>query len=300
MSDENEFGMDENADEADGFLPQQPEEGVKRSTGLRSLTAFLASFYSPTAKKGPSAKLLHSAAAGAVDVDDVDLTRPRPCRRKAESRRRYLPSLRLFTFALVFFALGIGIGGTLGLLVPYYGVSVPARPGLVDPPNTPAPFDAFGVPTTALPLLPAAQLTNATELDLETNFVVSRTPTLRAYELNISHALAAPDGVWKPVIVANGQSPGPLLEANTGDTLRVTMNNWMPNTTTSIHWHGINQYNSTWMDGVAGVSQCGIPPGGGSWVYEFVLTGQRGTFWWHAHQGVQFSDGLFGPIVSLS
>lgn len=179
--------------------------------------------------------------------------------------------------------------------MPYYSTFV--QQALTSPALP--PYNAFGVPHT-LPVIPAAHLTNATELDLKTNFPRGRSapPTLRAYELNISHALAAPDGVWKPMVVANGQSPGPLIEANVGDTVQVVVWNWMVNTTTSVHWHGVNQYNSTWMDGVGGVSQCGIPPGGGRWVYEFVVGGQMGKFWWHAHVGVQFSDGLFGPIVS--
>lgn len=28
---------------------------------------------------------------------------------------------------------------------------------------------------------------------------------------------------------------------------------------TSIHWHGIRQHNTNWMDGVAGVTECPIP-----------------------------------------
>lgn len=70
----------------------------------------------------------------------------------------------------------------------------------------------------------------------------------------------------------------------------------MVNTSTSIHFHGINQRNSTWMDGVAGVTQCPIPPGE-NYTYEFTCIEQRGTFWYHAHTGVQYTDGLFGPIV---
>ncbi len=52
-------------------------------------------------------------------------------------------------------------------------------------------------------------------------------------------------------------------------------------------------------DGVVktGVTQCGIPPGE-SFTYEFQIVDQRGTFWYHAHQSVQYTDGLYGPIVS--
>ena len=36
---------------------------------------------------------------------------------------------------------------------------------------------------------------------------------------------------------------------------------------TSIHWHGIHMTNITYMDGVAMVTQCPIPPHN-SYVYE--------------------------------
>jgi FtsP/CotA-like multicopper oxidase with cupredoxin domain len=71
----------------------------------------------------------------------------------------------------------------------------------------------------------------------------------------------------------------------------------MANISTSIHWHGIDQKNTTWMDGVTGVTQCGIPPGS-HFTYEFRVIDQRGTFWYHSHTSAQYTDGLFGPIVS--
>ncbi|ETS82585.1 hypothetical protein PFICI_04461 [Pestalotiopsis fici W106-1] len=143
--------------------------------------------------------------------------------------------------------------------------------------------------------MPNANLINESELNMET-LVAAERPVVRQYYFDISHALAAPDGFQKPMILVNGQSPGPLIEANIGDTIRVQVNNMMTNLSTTIHWHGINQYGSAWMDGVAGVSQCGIPPGE-NFTYEFVVKNQRGTFWWHAHLGVQYTDGVYGPIV---
>lgn len=140
-----------------------------------------------------------------------------------------------------------------------------------------------------------ADLINESELDLKT-LVATDKPIVRQYNFDIRHAIAAPDGFQKPMILVNGQSPGPLIEANTGDTIRVQVSNMMANHSTTIHWHGINQYGSTWMDGVAGISQCGIPPGQ-NFTYEFVVKNQRGTFWWHAHLGVQYTDGVYGPIV---
>jgi FtsP/CotA-like multicopper oxidase with cupredoxin domain len=98
------------------------------------------------------------------------------------------------------------------------------------------------------------------------------------------------------MILVNNQFPGPLIEANSGDTIRVIVNNQMANWSTAVHWHGIDQKNSSWMDGVAAVTQCGIPPNT-SFTYEFSTAGQRGSFWYHSHLSNQYTDGLFGPIV---
>lgn len=143
----------------------------------------------------------------------------------------------------------------------------------------------------------ADKLVNSRELSLNTNFVVSSTPTVREYDFHISQAYAAPDGFRKLMILVNGQSPGPLIEANAGDTVRVLVHNELRNESTSIHWHGIDQKNTTWMDGVTGVTQCGIPPGE-NFTYEFQIIDQRGTFWYHGHTTTQYTDGLFGPIVN--
>ena len=98
------------------------------------------------------------------------------------------------------------------------------------------------------------------------------------------------------MILINNQFPGPLIEANSGDTVRVHVNNMMSNWSTTIHWHGIWQTNSNWADGVAAVTQCGIPPGQ-TFMYEFNTSGQTGTYWYHSHLSTQYTDGLFGPIV---
>lgn len=154
-----------------------------------------------------------------------------------------------------------------------------------------------GLREPVIPTISIDQLVNKEELSLNTSFVVSSTPTIREYQFNISQAYAAPDGFRKLMILVNGQSPGPLIEANVGDSVKVLVHNGLGNMSTSIHWHGIDQKNTTWMDGVTGVTQCAIPPGE-SFTYEFQLIDQRGTFWYHAHTTMQYTDGLFGPIVS--
>ncbi|KAK1624115.1 multicopper oxidase, partial [Colletotrichum phormii] len=49
---------------------------------------------------------------------------------------------------------------------------------------------------------------------------------------------------------------------------------------TSVHWHGIYQRNSNWMDGVSGVTECPIPPGEEK-TYTWRGT-QYGTSWYHS------------------
>lgn len=51
-----------------------------------------------------------------------------------------------------------------------------------------------------------------------------------------------------------GQFPGPTIEANWGDWFEITVNNNLDEGT-SIHWHGLLQKLSPWMDGVPGISQ---------------------------------------------
>jgi len=104
-----------------------------------------------------------------------------------------------------------------------------------------------------------------------------------------------PDGIFRPMILVNDLYPGPSIEANEGDTIVVHVDNQASNAT-AIHWHGIYQSGSPHMDGTVGVTQCPIGPGS-SFTYEFTLSGQSGTYWWHGHQGLQSSDGMHGPLI---
>ncbi|EEB99853.1 hypothetical protein MPER_00360, partial [Moniliophthora perniciosa FA553] len=65
---------------------------------------------------------------------------------------------------------------------------------------------------------------------------------------------------------------------------------------TSIHWHGFFQRTTQWADGPAFVTQCPIVKGD-SFLYEFPVADQAGTYWYHSHLSTQYCDGLRGPIV---
>ncbi|KDN46942.1 hypothetical protein RSAG8_04019, partial [Rhizoctonia solani AG-8 WAC10335] len=64
----------------------------------------------------------------------------------------------------------------------------------------------------------------------------------------------APDGFYRQMLVVNGQYPGPTIEANEGDTIIVHVKNRIPRVGTSLHWHGIFQNGTAWMDGPAGIT----------------------------------------------
>ena len=130
---------------------------------------------------------------------------------------------------------------------------------------------------------------------LDSSWNVDAAPTTREYWWTIKDIELNPDGVYKPMIVINGQFPGPMVRCNEGDTIIVHVKNSGQNAT-SIHWHGIYQNGTNWMDGTVGITQCPIAPGG-SFTYEFLINGQSGTYWYHAHQGTQVADGLYGPLI---
>jgi FtsP/CotA-like multicopper oxidase with cupredoxin domain len=91
----------------------------------------------------------------------------------------------------------------------------------------------------------------------------------------------------------NGQVPGPLIEANVGDTVEVRLRNNLPQATT-IHWHGIRV--PAEMDGTEAV-QPPVEPGE-TFEYRFVVP-DAGTFWYHSHtnETEQLERGLYGALI---
>jgi FtsP/CotA-like multicopper oxidase with cupredoxin domain len=85
-----------------------------------------------------------------------------------------------------------------------------------------------------------------------------------------------------------------MIECNEGDTLVIDVDNQSVNST-SIHFHGIFQNGTNWMDGTNGVTQCPIAPKG-KFQYRFTVAGQSGTYFYHGHQSAQIADGLFGLV----
>jgi manganese oxidase len=92
----------------------------------------------------------------------------------------------------------------------------------------------------------------------------------------------------------NGSTPGPTIEGEEGDRVRIYVTNRLPEPTT-VHWHGMILPNG--MDGVGGLTQPNIPVGG-TFVYEFTLNAP-GTYMYHPHfdEMVQIGLGMSGMFV---
>ena len=121
------------------------------------------------------------------------------------------------------------------------------------------------------------------------------TGVTRKYTLTVQNKTMSPVGVPKQMLVINGQYPGPLIEANWGDKLEITVVNELENNGTGIHWHGLRQGGTNCGDGVGGITECPIAPGH-SKVYQFQAT-SYGTTWYHSHFSAQYGDGVLGPII---
>ncbi|XP_050744939.1 uncharacterized protein LOC108023348 isoform X3 [Drosophila biarmipes] len=102
------------------------------------------------------------------------------------------------------------------------------------------------------------------------------------------------DGLESEVMVVNGQLPGMSIEVCHGDTVVADVINSMHETTT-IHWHGMHQRLTPFMDGVPHVTQYPIEAGQ-AFRYRFEVD-HGGTNWWHSHTEHQRAFGLAGPLV---
>jgi len=86
------------------------------------------------------------------------------------------------------------------------------------------------------------------------------------------------NGVMARAFTYNGTVPGPEFRLTVGDRVIVHLVNRLDDSTTSIHWHGIELDSES--DGTP-VTQDGVKPGG-TFRYEFQVT-RPGVYWYHPH-----------------
>ncbi|KAM5560158.1 laccase-17-like [Rosa sericea] len=118
----------------------------------------------------------------------------------------------------------------------------------------------------------------------------------RHYIFNIKYHNVTRLCSTRRIISVNGKFPGPRLVAREGDQVLIKVVNRIKENVT-IHWHGIRQLRSGWADGPAYITQCPIQSGQ-SYIYNFTITGQRGTLLYHAHISWLRAT-VYGPIIIL-
>ena len=97
-----------------------------------------------------------------------------------------------------------------------------------------------------------------------------------------------------PVVTANGSLPGPAIHAYAGDTLSLMIHNHLPQDSFAMHFHGISQRDTPWMDGVPWITQRPIPPRQ-SRLYAFKVD-TPGTYFYHAHSKFH-AFSVYGAIL---
>ncbi|XP_058451938.1 uncharacterized protein LOC131430754 [Malaya genurostris] len=103
------------------------------------------------------------------------------------------------------------------------------------------------------------------------------------------------DGVKRNVMVINRMMPGPSIEVCENDVVVVDVENHLMGESTTLHWHGLHQKKTPYMDGVPHISQCPISP---ETTFRYTFKADNpGTHFWHSHTGMQRGDGAFGPLI---
>jgi multicopper oxidase len=98
-------------------------------------------------------------------------------------------------------------------------------------------------------------------------------------------------GIIARTLAYGNTIPGPLIRANIGDKLAITVTNRLDQPT-SVHWHGIALRND--MDGVEPATP--NIPAGQDFTYRFSVP-NAGTYWAHPHVGLEEDMGLYLPVI---
>lgn len=81
------------------------------------------------------------------------------------------------------------------------------------------------------------------------------------------------DGFQRGILTINFQLPGPSIVVCRDDIVIVDVRNVAEGLSTSIHFHGMRQIDTQWMDGVPYVTQCPIPYGS---VFRYIFKADDG------------------------
>ena len=210
-----------------------------------------------------------------------------------DSRRRFLKSASLGTAGLM-----LGGAASTSAQSPAPQDDSPPPDEAVDYPRTHAgPGGPLGSATDRGKLVPGRRAADQPPVEVETPDIpklpFELTNGVKEFHLTAEHVQVEilPEKFYD-FWGYNGTMPGPTIEANEGDRVRIVVHNKLPEPTT-VHWHGFEL--PVAMDGVNDVTQDPIKPGE-KFVYEFSLH-QNGTFFYHSHGAMQEAIGMIGLFV---
>ncbi|KAH3675420.1 hypothetical protein WICMUC_002709 [Wickerhamomyces mucosus] len=131
---------------------------------------------------------------------------------------------------------------------------------------------------------------------LATVFAVAVNAETHVYNWTTGWGTANLDGYERPVITCNGEFPWPDIEINKGDRVELYLTNGFDDRNTSLHFHGIFQHGSAQMDGPEMIAQCPIGINQ-TFLYNFTVPDQAGSYWYHSHTKAQYVDGMRGLFI---
>ncbi|MDP2306768.1 MAG: multicopper oxidase family protein [Pseudomonadota bacterium] len=173
------------------------------------------------------------------------------------------------------------------MLLPLFALLLPACTGGKTPDS---PGDTVGNDDTGEPLPSPTErcgYTAATDLD-PADGVVGIELSQAPFEWDPGTGTMLTEG-----LAYNGEVPGPVIEAELGQTLRTEFTNGLAYDST-VHWHGLRVPDE--MDGA--IRMMDMVPAGGSFTYEFMLK-DAGFYWYHPHMATEqdLERGLYGRII---
>ena len=112
------------------------------------------------------------------------------------------------------------------------------------------------------------------------------------YAFDIAYKTVNFTGKNVQAITIEGSIPAPTITATLGDLLEVTFYN-KTNVETSMHWHGVLLPNAK--DNAPSLNTILIKPYT-SFTYRIPIQ-QTGTYWYHAHTGLQAQRGSYGALI---
>ncbi|KAJ7846619.1 laccase 1, partial [Mycena olivaceomarginata] len=123
-------------------------------------------------------------------------------------------------------------------------------------------------------------------------------------DITLINAVVSPDGFSRSAVTANGVTPGPIITANKVSSFNLNVINALTDHTmllsSSIHWHGFFQKNTSWADGPSFVTQCPIAAND-SFLIHVLYRGPgmspTSPYRYHSHLSTQYCDGLRGAMV---